>query len=473
MDHKHFISKDNALAIAPAGHGKTHAIGDCLSHTIGKQLILTHTHAGITSIQDKLKKIGIPSALYNIETISSYAQKLVLSFYTGKDIPPPESGNNFYKFLIEKATILLDRKLIREVITASYCGLFVDEYQDCTTSQHNMIMKLATLFPTRLLGDPLQGIFYFGGEALVNLENESEMGAFFHDQVRLEEPQRWKGINEPLGEVLKSIRNDIESTSSVDFSKYNSVIELHVVGANDLYNFKTPYYKLISKLLDHETILLIDPDGTSVHPRIKKIAMFKNRLILLESIDDKEFYETARIFDNISSESPKEILLSVAYVLFSPDSSLAEWFSKTDFKAVSKAEKKSILEPVKGLVEKFETSRNLAEVQNILQLISKIPNIKCYRKELLRAVYGAVSLAHSNGISVYEAMVITRNKTRRMGRRVRGRCIGTTLLTKGLEFDVVVVLNAHKFDKKNLYVALTRARKRLIVCTEKPHLTFQ
>jgi len=59
-----------------------------------------------------------------------------------------------------------------------------------------------------------------------------------------------------------------------------------------------------------------------------------------------------------------------------------------------------------------------------------------------------------------------RNVKRRMGRKIKGKCIGTTLLTKGLEFDTVAILNAHEFDcPKNLYVALTRSSKRLIVFT--------
>ncbi len=46
------------------------------------------------------------------------------------------------------------------------------------------------------------------------------------------------------------------------------------------------------------------------------------------------------------------------------------------------------------------------------------------------------------------------------------RCIGTTLLTKGLELDTVVILDAHTFDcRKNFYVAITTARKRLIIST--------
>jgi len=37
-----------------------------------------------------------------------------------------------------------------------------------------------------------------------------------------------------------------------------------------------------------------------------------------------------------------------------------------------------------------------------------------------------------------------KNILRRIGRKIFGKCMGTTLLTKGLEFDTVVILNAHK-----------------------------
>ena len=72
--------------------------------------------------------------------------------------------------------------------------------------------------------------------------------------------------------------------------------------------------------------------------------------------------------------------------------------------------------------------------------------------------------AHYSNTTVLEAMQNHRNTIRRMGRKLYGRCIGTTLLTKGLEFDTVIVLEAEKFkDPKNLYVAISRCTKRLIV----------
>lgn len=49
-----------------------------------------------------------------------------------------------------------------------YDHLIVDEYQDCTVGQHQMIMSLSTILHTHILGDPLQGIFDFGREHIVD-----------------------------------------------------------------------------------------------------------------------------------------------------------------------------------------------------------------------------------------------------------------------------------------------------------------
>jgi DNA helicase-2/ATP-dependent DNA helicase PcrA len=77
----------------------------------------------------------------------------------------------------------------------------------------------------------------------------------------------------------------------------------------------------------------------------------------------------------------------------------------------------------------------------------------------------------SNRNTVYENMVAHKNKIRMSGRKVDGKCIGTTLLTKGLEFDTVVVLDAHLFeDKRNFYVAISRACKQLYIITEQKRI---
>ena len=87
------------------------------------------------------------------------------------------------------------------------------------------------------------------------------------------------------------------------------------------------------------------------------------------------------------------------------------------------------------------------------------------RPELLYSIMSILKM-HSND-TILERMTQNRNKVRIVGRKVDGKCIGTTLLTKGLEFEDVIVIDAHKIeDKENFYVAMTRASKRLIIMSE-------
>ena len=53
---KVFISRKESLLIAPAGCGKTYTIAECLRYTEGLHLILTHTHAGVASLKEKMDK---------------------------------------------------------------------------------------------------------------------------------------------------------------------------------------------------------------------------------------------------------------------------------------------------------------------------------------------------------------------------------------------------------------------------------
>lgn len=78
----------------------------------------------------------------------------------------------------------------------------------------------------------------------------------------------------------------------------------------------------------------------------------------------------------------------------------------------------------------------------------------------------ALQLASNDKVLPSQAMIQLRNFYRSKGRNIPHRAIGTTLLTKGLEFDNVIVLNPEAMDEKHFYVAITRARKRLFIYQE-------
>lgn len=69
-------------------------------------------------------------------------------------------------------TSLLECAFIRRIIRVSYAGIYVDEYQDCSTAQHDIVLKLARDLPCRVLGDPLQAIFDFAGQTPVQWERD-------------------------------------------------------------------------------------------------------------------------------------------------------------------------------------------------------------------------------------------------------------------------------------------------------------
>lgn len=467
FNYEEFVSNSHSMLIAPAGYGKTHTIATCLNHTqkSGKQLILTHTHAGVASIKEKIKKSNISSSHYNVETISSFAQKYVLSFYTGKDIPEQENSKEYYPFIIEKASVLFKLKPIRSIISNSYTGLFVDEYQDCTIAQHNLVLVLSELFPTRILGDYMQGIFGFNGESLVDLEDGNAMGEFDKKKSLLDKPQRWlNGNNEQLGTDLKGIRELLISKRKINLSDFKS-IELHLVNEEDLFDPKKEFYKKINELLKETNLLIIHPDSTSIYPRLKLVKQFSNRITLIESIDDKEFYNLSKLADSFAKENPNLFIREICIKLFNK-TGVDLWFNEKGFKNKTSETDKALLMPIVDIVKLLGDSFPFSLVADILKQINNLPDIKCYRKDLFYSFVQALDEAEIKNISVYQAMTNRRNSIRRIGRKIYGKCIGTTLLTKGLEFDTVAIINAHKFDcRKHLYVALTRASKRLIVFT--------
>lgn len=470
MDYKEFVSKKKSMLIAPAGYGKTYSIAACLEHTDGKQLILTHTHAGISSIKEKIKAANISPTLYHIETITSYAQKYVLSFYTGNDIPRQENSREYYPFIIDKAIQIFNKQSVKEIIAATYAGLFVDEYQDCSLSQHDLVLALSEFLPTRVLGDPLQGIFNFGHDGLVNLDDDVQMNGFVESTYELTEPYRWKATNEPLGDDLKQIREKLLLREPIDLRNYPS-IQIYIENEVDLFNPSSRYCRSLWKMLEEQNLLIIYPESHNIESRKRIVGNFRNSFVLVEAIDDKNFYEVAKIIDTVTNENIEKTLRDVCQSLFNI-AGVAKWFNETGFKRKTGAEEIALLAPIRERLLLAKTTCNTKEFLGLLQLVSRLPDIKTSRKELLKDVLKSLESAIVNNVSVYESMISQRNHIRRIGRKVFGKSIGTTLLTKGLEFETVIVLNAHKFKcHKNLYVALTRASHKLIVFTNNQILT--
>lgn len=208
----------SGYVVAPAGYGKTHLIAESTARSAGRQLILTHTYAGVNALRRKMRALGVSHKFYRIDTIASWAIRLSLSYSrtSGWDIERPDDTDQ-WSALYRACARLLDHEFVRRIVRASYDSLYVDEYQDCSIAQHNIILKLARDIPTRVLGDPLQGIFDFAGQDPVDWARDVE--ANFECLGYLDIPHRW--IQAGTGDLaawLNEVRCRLQQGRPIDLN---------------------------------------------------------------------------------------------------------------------------------------------------------------------------------------------------------------------------------------------------------------
>ena len=178
----------SGYVVAP-GYGKTHLIADAVGLATRRQLVLTHTYAGVNALRRKMRELSVPSSAYRVDTIASWALRLCLSYPGVSEWTVQRPAGQQWTTLYHACGALLDHPFIRRILKASYGGLYVDEYQDCSTAQHQLVLRLARDLPCRILGDPLQAIFDFANESPVDWDGEITTN--FESLGQLETPYRW------------------------------------------------------------------------------------------------------------------------------------------------------------------------------------------------------------------------------------------------------------------------------------------
>lgn len=441
MNYQKLLNIDKALIQADAGCGKTYTIVESLKHiTEGKALILTHTHAGVKSIKDKANLLGIKPNVYYITTIHSFAKQYLQAFYVKEDIPK-EEDSSYYDFILNKSKDIFSTSIVQDVIKASYKYIFVDEYQDCTKNQHEIIMLISQHLKTYLFGDPMQGIYNFNGrDLLVNWETDIPKE---FNKLCLDKPYRWINNNEGLGKDIKDIRSKLENQDNININAYKNIEYIQDPG-----NFRTipEIYNILSQ---NEKVLLIDANSYMLNSRVKFAYKYNMQFKVMEAITEKEFYKIAKLLDNYEKNYDTTYIKTVFTTLFK--SSINQYLRK---------------------FANFQNEYTKNKLLQVLKTIIQLPGIKLYRHELFYDLCKAISEAASNNTTIYQAMCSIRNNKSILGYNPPNKCIGTTLITKGLEFDVVVLLNADKFkDPKNFYVAISRACKKLYIVSPTQQLS--
>nr|WP_255468145.1 UvrD-helicase domain-containing protein [Achromobacter sp. UMC71] len=458
--------------IAPAGYGKTHLIAMAVKAASKRQLVLTHTFAGVNSIRAKMNNLGVPASKYHIDTIASWSLRLCLAYPKTSAWKAEHPTGKQWNKLYECCSELLRKQFIRRVVAATYAGVYVDEYQDCSDLQHSLVCSFAEFMPCRILGDPMQAIFDFGGDEGKPVDWTVSVYPAFTCLGQLETPWRWKTTGDPtLGAWLKKARETLKQGQKINISNGLPACVKRVPTTPEFLASKQ--YSSLMDLLDHQesVIALHCGDQQSKNKTHLLARTMGGRFSSIEEVEGKDLHSFIRRL--VSAKTPQQSFL------------LALDFSKKCFTGVgeiltagtkrgevakqSKGTKYPLVLHAANIYLKEPTS---AHLRAFFLALKANPDTSAYRRDLLYRFFNILKIHIDGGAATLtEAAKLYQRDMRHTGRPISHRkLIGTTLLVKGLEYDHAVILDADTLDAKDLYVAMTRGSKSLTIISSKHEL---
>jgi len=460
---ENFAKQLRAVIVAPAGCGKTELIVQSVGCCTGKQLILTHTHAGVDSLKARFRKYNISTSMFHVETIHSFALRYASSYPKTSSLQTntPKTSKE-YDNVIESAIHFFDLPLAKQIFRNTYTGVYVDEYQDCTIDQHQLIMKLSELLPSRIVGDPLQGIFDFGTNQIVDWDRD--VLPYFNRLDDLTEPWRWKNTNLKLGEwLLQEVRCKLLQKSSINISRDLEYLGCFCEESSDI---KTRSVLLNTLNEDFQTYVIT---ATNIPHKSHHLAsQMQNRYKSIEPITSEEICEYAASIDTTAGIARLINVLKFAEICLTGITQDCRDIVRAIQSGKHRFQIKRKIEFVEYSAKVIEEASYIS-IHDLYQYIlsSYQPTLSRYQlwTEMNNALREVIAGNYKN---LESAVWEIRSRYKYLGRRIPKRCISRTLLLKGLECDCAIIVDAGSFDAKNLYVAMTRPSTKLHLLFNEP-----
>ena len=461
-----FASQSRCSVVAAAGCGKTELIADAVAaNPQSRQLVLTHTHAGVRALRNRLRRKSVTPGAFIVDTIAGFALRYSSSFpsLSGCSIREPQTEED-YRLVYLGASSVLGNRHVRKVLAESYDGAYVDEYQDCTSNQHHLVFALADLLPTRIVGDPLQSVFDFRGAEALGWQTDVQVA--FPQLCELTTPHRWRNSNPALGQWLVEARDQLLSGGELDFREpCVRWIQLEGDSRNHVRQQNNACQSRATE--SGESIAVIRKWKNQAHRTAKGL---RGRFRSMEEMECRDLMDFCRAVETTTGVDRVLVVLDLVAecVTSQPD-----WFSRLR-SAVARGRlptRSRIDTSIQNAVQSVAADLSVGLVSSLLQAVKAQPDIKLYRRELYEeAIRTTRNYDEFSGETLQVCAWKTRDRTRVVGRPVDRRVVSRTLLIKGLEFDHAIIVDVDDFndDSKNLYVALTRGAKSLTVLSRQP-----
>lgn len=456
----------------PAGTGKTELLAACVA-TAAEQgersLVLTHTNAGVDTIRRRLRRFGVSSRDVRVETITSWAFTLSRSYpgIAGINVPVVPNWNNSREY-VEGAVLVAKTTAVRQVHAVSFGYLFVDEYQDCTVDQHKLVVEISEAVPrTVILGDRLQAIFGFDKKRPL-MDWDTHVVRRYPSKIVPHVPQRWRDYNVALGQWLLDIRPSLVDGGSFDFSAHSvSGLEWRQCDFRTAVQVVNKAAYGLSKA--GGSVVLLDKLSGQVAKHASRLG---GSYAVMEDVAGRFMAEQ---LTNLPDDEDAQLASWLAHVakscfvgLAGLDATVQRRLEKG--RAVSDLKRTGLLS-VQAALDDLIANPKYEQLCMSAAAIRATPGLALYRQEAWDDTFHSVARGVEDGTPPQEALAVVRDRLRHGGRGERRRIASRTLLVKGLEFDHVIIANVQNFtDPRQLYVALSRARKSVTVIGRSPRL---
>lgn len=454
------------LVIAPAGCGKTQLIVDTLKASTGKTtLVLTHTNAGVIALRDRFSRAGVTPSLYRLSTIDAWAIRLVMAYPKGTGMVVDPAGAIPYTNLRYVAAKLIHSGALDDILKATYQRILVDEYQDCSRRQHDLVRILGRRLPTVVFGDPLQAIFGFGDDPLPDWANVVQQE--YPMLGELQTPWRWNNLGaHDLGKWVLKVRQGLLAGETIDLRLGGERVHWRQLTGNPAEDIVAQVNEQYRIEKDPKDKLLIIGDSRVAAMR-HEYARSANGVGVVERVDLTELTTWARRFDRAGKgpELYQEVIEFAKDVVVNLGSDRLEKRIAVIKKGTNT--KPPALDELAALA--LYENGGIPQAVRFLQALREDKYRRIFRAGLFWPMVQTMEMVNARPeMTLFDAAVKVKEAGRYVGRRLPPKAVGSTLLLKGLESDHALILDAGAMTASNLYVALSRGAKSVTVFSRNP-----
>lgn len=455
---------------APAGCGKTELIALVLAAPAVKPtLVLTHTTAGVAALRQRLIRMQIPASRYRLNTIAGWALSIVSMFperagYAHNPLLAPD-----YRMVQSAVAALCNSGHIQREIEATYGRLLVDEYQDCSVSQHAIVCGIANAIPTVVFGDPMQAIFDFA-EQLPNWQIDVETA--FPKIGRLTTPWRWNKVGtQVLGAWLMTARQALAAQQQIDLRTCPGFVVWHQM-PGDVNLAVTEQIRIqydISRRFPDESILII---GDSARPESRHT--YASRAHGVSVVERVDFPDVVSAATQMHGQTGAPLLGScIRFLILVMTNVYGDKLQARVDSIMAKRHRTPATVQELAAIE-LNAGGGYPQAIAFLKCMAADKDRRIYRHSAFDMMIEALEDASTGRTSITESVANLRERQRHAGRNVPAKAVGSTLLLKGLEAKHAIILDADRpnggMSAKHLYVALTRGARSVHVFSRSPVL---